>query len=371
MDPNTSIIIIITLVVIIIVCFVLLWILNKKEDDPDYPAFSLTKAECNPIVSPDQHWEEVGTFNPGVFKDQNGFHIFYRAVGGDGVSRVGYAHSSDGKFVDKRLSYPIFSMQYLNGNIPQEYSLKMYPSGGSWGGCEDPRVVKIENRIYLTFSAFQGWQSIRIAVSSMSESDFNKGNWKWSTPMLISPENEQNKNWVLFPEKINGKFAILHSVTPTVLIDYVDSFEELAYGNTTIQSRSHQQNGGRPDYWDNRIRGAGPPPIRTNRGWLLFYHAISHHESHKYKLGAMLLDFDDPQKVIARSPTPILVPTEWYENDSKPGVVYACGATVHDDTLSIYYGGGDKYLCVAHASLSELLDWLTRYGTTKETNHKI
>ena len=107
--------------------------------------------------------------------------------------------------------------------------------------------------------------------------------------------------------------------------------------------------------WDSFRRGVGPPPLRTPQGWLVFYHAIDKKDAHRYKLGALLLDLDNPRKVIAQSPEPLLVPDTWYENDWKPGIVYACGSIIKDDTLFVYYGGGDKHVCVASAPLQKIL----------------
>jgi predicted GH43/DUF377 family glycosyl hydrolase len=353
---------------------------------------SLNRSPKNPIISPNHMrlWEMEGTFNPGAYLDSAGkFHLLYRAIGGDGVSRIGYASSYDGIHFD-RLPYPVFAMSNPRAaraeqsshegnpravraeqsshdgnprqNIPahqQVYSFNLYPSGGSWGGTEDPRIVNIDGRIYVTFNAFDGWDFIRIGVISMSERDFQKKTWQWRQPLLISPPGQLNKNWVLFPEKIGGKFAILHSLAPEVLIDYADSLEDLATGKQVIKSRFVQH---RRDAWDSRIRGAGPPPIKTDAGWLVIYHATDEREPGKYKIGALLLDIHDPRKIIARGPSPILTPDEWYENDGKPGVVYACGAVTKDDTLYIYYGAGDKRIGVATVSLPKILNWLIKYG---------
>jgi predicted GH43/DUF377 family glycosyl hydrolase len=235
----------------------------------------------------------------------------------------------------------------------------MYPSGGSWGGSEDPRIACIGDKIYVTFSAFDGWDFIRMAVISIKEKDFINKKWKWSRPILISPAGQINKNWVLFPAKINGKFAILHSVNPEVQIDYVDSLEELSSGAKVIKSKFGAS---KPrESWDTYLRGVGPSPIRTDKGWLVLYHATTRGEA-RYKLGAMLLDLENPEKILARSPEPILAPDEWYENDWKEGVIYACGAVVKDDNLIVYYGGGDKHVCVAERPLDELLDWLLTHG---------
>lgn len=319
----------------------------------------LTRHHKNPVLSPKPYlyWQAGGTFNPAAFADENGrVHVIYRAVGGDGVSRLGYASSGDWTHFDDHEVYPVFSIGYEgNTQIPKRYDLMLYPSGGSFGGCEDPRLVPIEERIYVTFSAFDNWGSIRIGVISIHKDDFLNKRWDWSEPLLISPENSVHKNWVLFPEKIKGKFAVLHSISPEVQVDFVDRLEDLAYGLHVVSSNFSQSKKKRAGEWEDFVRGAGPPPIKTKKGWLLLYHAIEKNESHKYKLGAMLLDLKNPTKVIGRLKNPLLGPDMWYENDWKPGVVYACGAVVKGDVLYVYYGGGDRHMCVAQTSLSDLL----------------
>jgi predicted GH43/DUF377 family glycosyl hydrolase len=332
----------------------------------------LDRHHKNPVITPSVYkdWEIAGTFNPAaVIDDEGTTHILYRAIGADGISRLGYASSEDGTHFDTRSDYPVFSMKnprtttVPKAEIVQQYNPVMYPSGGSWGGCEDPRMVRINGRVYVTFNAFDGWDHIRIAVISLDEKKFKKGHWDWSEPFMISPAGQVNKNWVLFPEKINGKFAILHSVSPEVQIDYADFLEELASGKVAIKSRFGQKVA--RETWDTWVRGAGPPPIKTDKGWLVLYHAMDKKDPHiGYKLGALLLDLNDPKKVIARSPAPILTPEQWYENDWKAGVVYACGAVVKGGILSVYYGGGDKHTCVAQTELAPLLDWLLANGTT-------
>lgn len=354
---------------IAIIILVYIWRENRARKIPN--VVNIKRHNKNPVMSPQAHneWETVGTFNPAAIQDKSGkVHLLYRAVGSDGVSRIGYASSKDGLNIDERLTHPVFAMLKPRQNIVQEMpeDLKkidpiMYPSGGSWGGCEDPRVVQIDGKIYMTFNAFDGWDFIRIGVSIIKADDFFEKKWRWSKTLLISPKNEVNKNWILFPEKINGKFAILHSITPEVQIDYVNRLEDLDRGKDKIKSKFTQEKS--IDRWDSIVRGAGPPPIKTDKGWLVLYHAMSKDEPHiGYKMGALLLDLNDPRNVIARSPSPILVPSEWYENDWKPGVVYACGATIKDNILYVYYGGGDKHICVAHTPINKMLEWLLKYG---------
>lgn len=326
---------------------------------PAQPSKFFVKHKKNPIISPHSlhHWESVGSLNPATVMDDNGHvHLLYRAIGSDGISRIGYNFSEDGVHFDNRQSDPVFAMRNPRRKIKEpskRFDPVMYPSGGSWGGCEDPRAVRIDGKVYVTFNAFDGWDFLRIAVISISEKDFFKRNWKWSNPILISPEKEVHKNWVLFPEKIRGKFAILHSISPKIQVDYVKKIEDFDDESQEIKS-TFKQDGSRKS-WDSWVRGVGPPPIKTKYGWLVLYHAMDHEDPNKYKLGAMLLDLDNPEKVLARSNQPLISPDKWYENDWKPGVVYACGAIVKDGILFVYYGGGDKHVCVATAPIDKFL----------------
>ena len=193
-----------------------------------------------------------------------------------------------------------------------------------------------------------------------------------ATPVFLSPPGEVHKNWVLFPEKINGKFAILHSISPKIMIDYVDDFSEFDAEERNIESRYSRLSG--LAGWDSWVRGAGPPPIRTRLGWLLFYHAMDVRDPNRYKLGAMILDLGDPTKILYRSQMPLMEPEEWYENNGwKSGVIYSCGAVVKDGELYVYYGGADSVVCVAVANLEHFLDELVRNGSprlTKKNDNK-
>ncbi len=333
---------------------------------------SLTRNEKNPILSPRQHlsWESEGVFNPAAIKIGDDIHMLYRAVGSDGVSRVGYATSKDGFHFGNGDTYPAFSFEKprLIYKGLQKFDPVMYPSGGSFGGCEDPRIVCIDGTIYMTFNAFDGWDFIRIGLTMISEKDFLQKRWSaWSKPILISPPQEIHKNWMVFPEKIRGKFAVLHSISPKVEIEYRDSLTDIGITEPFIKSPVGVRTSGREGGWESRIRGAGPPPLKTEKGWLVLYHANQDSEPHKYKLGAQLLDLKNPRKVIAQSVLPLLEPDSWYENDWKPGIVYACGAIVKEhegkDRLYVYYGGGDKYVCAAYTDLNPLLDWLINHGS--------
>lgn len=326
----------------------------------------------NPIMEPTPHsfWESEAVFNPAVVLHDGRVHLFYRALGGDGISRIGYASSKDGIHFEERLGYPVFmaenrrqTMSHFPHTSPARlvYDTQAYASGGGWGGCEDPRGVVIDGRIYLTFNMFNGWESMRVAYTSISGRDLTEKRWDWESFKYLSRYGDRQKNWVLFPEKINGKFVILHNLdlgdAKKVHIAYVD---KLDVSKTPSQQEAPDVHT-LPDHivaWHNRTRSASAPPIKTKEGWLLFYHAMDKNDPNRYKVGAMLLDLKDPSKVIYRANRPILEPDEWYENDWKPGIVYASGVIVKDGMLFLYYGGGDKRIAVAYAKLEDFLNQL-------------
>src|SRR3989344_1877047 len=328
---------------------------------------NLRRALHNPIMSPasDSYWESEAVFNPGAVFHKGRVHLFYRALGSDGISRVGYASSKDGIHFDKRYPHPVYMPETVAESAKHRpytsparlsYSTGLYVSGGGWGGCEDPRAVKIDDRVYLTFNIFNGWHSIRVGLTSIGEDDLEQGRWNWRRFIFLSPPNERHKNWALFPEKIKGKYALLHNLhdddPSRVRVEYIDSLEE------PIPSFNSPDPHLLPDRelaWHHRTRSVGPPPVKTRYGWLLFFHSIDKNDPGSYKLGGLLLDSKDPQKILYRSRYPVLEPDEWYENDWKPGIVYASGAIVKDGTLFIYYGGGDKHIGVAYINLDEFV----------------
>lgn len=334
------------------------------------PRHKLDRHPHNPVISPVPYreWEANGTFNPAAVEDSSGrVHLFYRAVGADGLSRISHAVCPDGRRVSELSPYAVYEpvcgagMPSDMASVgPRRYDIVEHPSGGGWGGSEDPRTTKIGDRVYMTYTAFEGWDNMRIGLTSISVKDMEKGRWNWRRPRLISPAKARNKNWVLFPEKINGKYALLHGIAPKIYISYLDSLDMVP----PIQSCKDHGGYGHKDprrkgEWDEIMKGVGTPPVRTDLGWLILYHAI--HDG-KYKVGGMILDLNDPTKVLYRSPQPILAPDAHYENDGKPNVVYATGAVVKDGQLLVYYGGGDKHVCVAETPLAKLLDWMATNG---------
>ncbi len=301
----------------------------------------------NPIIEPraELAWEAKATFNPAALYDDGKIHLVYRAMSEDNTSVLGYAVSHDGFHIDDRLSYPIYTPR-------ESFETKRVPGGNS--GCEDPRITMIGNTIYMHYTAFNGIDPPRVAVTSIRREDFLNHQWNWERPMLISPPNYDDKDACVLPKKIENKYIIFHRLGNNICIDAVPDlrFSENRWleGMTLF--------GPRKDKWDNAKIGIAAPPIETPDGWLLFYHGVSQPGS-IYKLGAALLALDNPVEIIARSMSAILEPEMHYEREGiVPNVVFPCGVVVINGILFVYYGGADRVIGVATANLAALVAWL-------------
>ena len=333
----------------------------------------LRRAHNNPILPRgNEPWEAEAVINPAAIHDGKRTHVLYRAIGTDGVSRLGYASSSDGLVFDDRPPYPVFSHKDTRPQAGMRYDPGRYGSGGSWSGVEDPRAVLIEDRVYVTYNAFNGWDSLRVALTSISLSDMQKKIWNFTPPRFLSAVGDRQKNWALFPEKINAKFALFHNLNESddnsrVSVEYIDDLLNFDATKHHIESVDPHTVADNPCAWHFRTRSIGPPPIKTPFGWLSLYHAMDPRHPSRYKVGAILHDTSDPSLIIARSPLPVLEPEASYEvtEGVKPGIVYACGATVADDNLTVYYGAADTVACAARTSLSKFVHELQTHITPR------
>ncbi|MDO9537616.1 MAG: glycosidase [Thermoplasmata archaeon] len=322
-------------------------IVEQDMDRELPPAGKLIRSPFNPILAPvaDHNWESKYVLNCGAIRVKGIVHIFYRAVGEDGISRIGLALSEDGLRIDERLPEPVF--------VPAHESEKM--------GCEDPRLIAIEGRIYMLYTAYDGITP-QIALASIAEDDLIHKRWQhWHRHGLVFP-GFPNKDAVLFPERFNGKLAMYHRIAPSIWVTYAATFDTPwpREGHKIIMgSRSGMM-------WDTIKIGAGAQPLKTRFGWLHIYHGVDY--GLRYRLGVFLTALDDPAKLIYRSPNPILEPDTSYEigvsgESWVPNVVFTCGAvpvldkTVldEDDEILVYYGGADTVIGVATARVSDLI----------------
>lgn len=307
----------------------------------------LTRAKKNPIITPIKNnpWESRATFNPGAVYLDGKVHIIYRAMSQDNTSVMGYAVSRDGVKIDYRASEPVY--------VPREsFEQKLVPGGNS--GCEDPRLTKVGDKIYMLYTAFDGRNPPRVALTWINEADFLDEKWDWAKPILISPPDIDDKDACIFPEKFDGKYLILHRIGSD--IDFAFSPDLDFTDNTWLEE--HRWVTPRKGMWDSKKVGIAAPPIKTKDGWVLFYHGVSQ-EDRFYRVGALLLDLKEPTRIIARTDEPLFEPEMQYEKAGQiSNVVFPCGAVLIKDKFFVYYGGGDSVVGVATVNANKLIEVL-------------
>lgn len=313
--------------------------------DPSRPARTLMRATENPILEPTTlDFEESATFNAAAIDLDGSVHLLYRAMGRDNTSVIGYARLKDGIHIDERFEKPIYIPR---ADFEQKKGL---PNGNS--GCEDPRAVIIGEHLYLTYTAYDGVRPPRGALTSISLNDFRAHRFdKWTQPRLVTPDNVDDKDVGLLPSAIDNNYLLYHRISNHICADLLPDLTL----NKRV-SRCIDIMGPREGMWDSAKVGIAGPPIPVHDGWLLIYHGVSHNT--QYRLGAALLG-PDGTTLLARTADPIFEPIESYERDGEVhNVVFSCGSIVRDDTIFVYYGGGDRVLGVATGSLTHILNAL-------------
>jgi predicted GH43/DUF377 family glycosyl hydrolase len=332
----------------------------------------LQRYGSNPILSPKagSDWESLVSTNPGAWYDEKRHQVMmlYRAAGEDEAHRIhfGLATSNDGYHFERASDRPVFS-----------------PSvDGFDAGCvEDPRIIKIGDWYYITYAS-RPFPPGPYWLNPDHQASFN-ANLPEDFPWMLR-ENQTStglamtkdfKTWIragrltspmvddrdviLFPEKIKGRFVMLHRPMNWVGAKYDTEFPAMwiSYADDLLQWKDSKLLAKAEFEWENQKIGGNTPPIRTKHGWLTLYHAVGK-EGH-YRLGAMLLDLEDPSIIRYRSRDWLLQPEEWYETQGfYPGVCFPCGKVIIGDTLFVYYGGADKYIGLATCKLDDLFTYL-------------
>jgi len=296
---------------------------------------------------PEHAWESKAVFNPASIYLGGKMHILYRAMSEDNTSIIGYATSVNGIDINYRAPEPVY--------VPRESFEQKIVAGGN-SGCEDPRIMKLGNRIYMCYTAYDGSNPPRVALTSISEKDFLAQKWEWVKPVLISPPDLDDKNACIFSEKIKGKYYIIHRRDG--VMDLSINKDLNFDGKTWLEE--YRWVAPRKGMWDSKKVGVSAPPIKTKKGWLVLYHGIS--EDGVYRVGAILARLDNPAEIIARTDESIFEPRLPFEKEGQvPNVVFPCGASVIKDTLYMYYGGADQVVGVASIKMEKLLGIVGMY----------
>ena len=321
----------------------------------------------NPILIPnrDHYWEGFAAFNMCPIKKGKSIFGFYRAMSAvdhmatqSQISTIGICESKDGIHFDN-------TAQFIT---PQE----------EWEahGCEDPRTTYFEGKYYIFYTALSRYpfsaEGIKVAVAISKDL---KG---VDERHLVTPFNA--KAMTLFPERINGKITVIFSVhtdspPSKICIVQFDDIEELwdeEKWEEWIKNFDKNAFDFKRDQFDHLEIGA--PPVWTKEGWLLVYSHIQNYfpggGDRIFGIEALLLDTNDPTKILGRTPGPLLAPEEPYElSGYVANIVFPSGVLIEKDTLNIYYGAADTTSCIASVPLSDLLSSIN-YKTRDEWGFK-
>jgi len=323
-------------------------------------------------------FENQAVLNPACIQRNGEVHMYYRAVRQGNYSTIGYCKLRENKVV-YRATEPVLAPEF-------EYESH---------GIEDPRIVECEGIFYLIYTAFDGLNA-RIAYASSTDLEHWKKGGVISAALLYQEAVElcrhhtstrvydffqshyqdhpnasdlllYEKDALLFPKKVHGKFALVHRIFPEIQVIYFTDFADLTadYWRENLRSlESHTLL--RPQYWfENRHIGGGCPPVETPDGWLFIYHAVEETvHGRVYHAALALLDLEDPTKVIGRLDYPLFSPEEtWELMGDVNNVVFPSGTVTEGEDLHIFYGAADRCIGVKTVHIPELLTALQAHTT--------
>jgi predicted GH43/DUF377 family glycosyl hydrolase len=323
----------------------------------------------------DREFENEGVLNPAVIEENGDIHLFYRAVRIGNHSTIGYCRLSSPTTIAERFSHPVIVPE-------QEYESQ---------GVEDPRIVKIDDTYFLTYTGYDGYQAMGALATSNDLRHFEKKglivpqvNYKDFRDWVKSSGNVNkkyfrfdqcsmilwDKNVIFFPRRINGKLAFMHRIRPGIQVVFIDRIEDINEnfwkdyflsfsGNILLDPKCNHE---------TSYIGGGCPPIETENGWLLIYHSVRDTiEGYVYSACAALLDLDNPQREIARLPYPLFEPDrQWEQEGEVDNVCFPTGTVLRDETLYIYYGAADERIACASLNIKELLKELLNHKTNRQ-----
>lgn len=331
----------------------------------------ITRCDENPIVRPGKYdWRKAVTFNPAVILEGDTFYMLERVSGGlrPFYCYFGLLKSEDGVHFEHVVDEPVFTPSML---------------GFPYGSIQDPRMVKIEDTYYVNYalrpSSF-GYSPTGVGKPTEHPYDYpgefgkpemfltrsgilkSKDLIHYEQVAYTTPFHINDRDNILFPEKINGRYALLRrpeefigeeygTEKAAMWITFSDDLVEWDEPQLLATARDDID-------WEYKKVGGSTPPIRTEEGWLVLYHGVD--RDNVYRAGAMMLDIDDPTKVIARPEGFIMEPEEYYEKFGLyiPNVVFPTGNVVKGGLLYIYYGCTDTAISLATVPLKDLVDFV-------------
>ena len=308
------------------------------EEKPDTCSDVMWRYSKNPILDWNPIPKAARVYNSAIAPFGDGFAGVFRADQKNGRATLFAGKSKDAINIELDLD-PIEWVDEKGNPKPTSYAY-------------DPRVVNIDNTYYIQWCDDMNGPSIGLGKTT----DFK------TFVRLPNPLMPYNRNGVLFPRKVNGKYLLLSRPSDSGHTPFGDIFISESPDLVHWGNHRHVMSKGGSGWWQGTKIGAGPIPIETKEGWLLFYHGVSGTcNGFVYSLGAVILDIDDPSKVLYRTRDYLLTPEKTYETVGfVPNVVFPCANLYDSETgkIAIYYGAADTYTAIAFTQVNELVDYI-------------
>lgn len=324
----------------------------------------VTRHPDNPVLVPAMvPYPSSLTFNAGVARYEGKYVMVFRNdvfetsdPSSPNSTNLGFAESEDG------IHWCVRPEPFLSLEAAKEKGAAFYANrdGTVIRRIYDPRITILDGVPYISF-AMDTRHGVRAGVARSTDfADFE----------ILSLSAPENRNTVLFPEKVGGRYVRLERPFPIYSRSEPEAFDIwISSSDDLVDWGNHDLVLGVEDVpFSNRKIGPGAPPLKTDRGWLATFHAVDYDERRgkhgweeswkkRYTIGLMLLDLDDPRKVIGKANRPLMVPEAPYETDGgfRNHVLFPGGMTRDGDEVRIYYGAADTVECVATADINDLL----------------
>ncbi len=321
------------------------------QDRPDgIKGAPIWRYSANPIIGRNPVENVARIFNSAVMPYEGKFIGVFRGEQTNGIPAIYMGRSEDGINWDIDSEKIPFTDEEGNPFMPQY--------------AYDPRLVKVEEDYYIIWCQDFYGASIGIARTR----DFKK------FVRIENPFIPFNRNAVLFPRKINGKYMLLSRPSDSGHTPFGDIFISES-PDMTYWGRHRHVMGANDNWWESLKIGGGATPIETSEGWLLFYHGVAGTcNGYVYSIGGAILDIDNPSIVRYRCDNFLLTPEEWYEERGfVPNVCFPCATVQNPETgqLAIYYGAADSYVGLAFTYTDDIIDYIKDHSNTSETDREI
>ena len=323
------------------------WQPRPAEDRHDSPVWRYSE---NPIIGRNPVPGVARIFNSAAVPYEDGFIALFRGERLNGIPMIFLGRSRDGIHWDIDPELVPFTDEQGEPLMPRY--------------AYDPRLVKVEDAWYAMWCQ----DNYGAAIGMASTKDFK------TFTRLENPFIPFNRNAVLFPRKVNGRYQLLSRPSDSGHTPFGDIWLSQSPDMKFWGMHRHVMSSG-SKWWESVKIGSGAAPIETSEGWLLFYHgASSTCSGFVYSFGAAILDIDEPSKVKYRCENFLITPEEWYEEKGfVPSVCFPCATLQDPDTgrIAIYYGAADTYLAMAFAEIDPLVDYIKAHSDVTETDAEV